>query len=90
MSWRAIDAELRLDLAQRALRAVERQLQLARLELHQDVAGADLGAELHRHLADDAGDLAADLRLVGREQRARQIDLALRPTCAATCRRLDG
>ena len=51
--------------------------QLARLEPDEDVAGAHLGAELHAHVADDAGDLAADARLIGRQQRAREVDLAL-------------
>ena len=60
LSCDAVDAELRLDLAQRALGALERELQLARLEADEHVAGLHLGAELHRHLADDAGDLAAD------------------------------
>ena len=61
----AIDAELRFDLAQRAFGAVERELQLARFEPDEHVAGPDLGAELHADFADDAGDLAADLRLSG-------------------------
>ena len=44
LSCSVIDAELRLDLAQSAFGAVERQLQLARVEPRDDVAGSDLGA----------------------------------------------
>src|SRR5262249_49545706 len=67
---RAIDAELRLDLAQRALGALGGELELARLEPRQHVAGPDVGAELHRDLADDAGGFAADPGLIRRGQRA--------------------
>src|SRR5262245_45993390 len=72
-----IDAELRLDLTQLALGAIDRELQLARLEPDEEVAGAHFGPELHRHVGDDAGDFAADFGLIGGEQRAREIDLAL-------------
>ena len=74
---RPVDAQLCLDLAQRALGALEGQRQLPRLEPHQHVADADLAPELDPHLADDAGDLAADARLVGRHQRAGQVHAAL-------------
>ena len=47
LSCAAIDAELRFDLPQRALGAVQRELQLARLEPDEDVSGAHFGAELH-------------------------------------------
>ena len=77
MSCAAVDAELRFDLAQRALGAVERQLQLARLEPDEHVAGPDLGAELHADFADDAGDLAADLGLSGDISVPGEVDLAL-------------
>ena len=73
----AVDAELRFHLSQRALRAIHRELQLARLQADEDIAGLHLGAELDAHLADDAGDFAADLRHVRREQGARELDLAL-------------
>src|SRR5439155_15378357 len=73
----AVDAELRLHLAQGALRAIQRELQLARLQADEDVAGLDLRAQLHTHFADDSGDFAADLRHVGREERAGELDLAL-------------
>ena len=43
----------------------------------QHVADADFAAELDGHFPDDAGDFAADARLVGRHQRAGQIDAAL-------------
>ncbi len=72
-----IDPELRFDLAQGAFRPIERELQLARLETNEHVSEAHLRPELHRDLANDAGHLAADSRLIGGEQRARQIDLAL-------------
>ena len=73
----AVDPELRFDLPQRALGAVERELQLARLEPDEHVAGPDLGAELHADVAHDPGDLAADACLIGGDQRAGQVDLAL-------------
>ena len=62
---RAVDAELRLDLPELALGAVERELQLARIEAHEHVAGPHFGAKLHRHIAHDAGDFAADAGLIG-------------------------
>ena len=71
---RAVDAELRFDLPQRALRPLERERQLARLEAHQHVADAHVAAELNRDLADDAGDLAADARLIGRDEGAGEVD----------------
>ena len=72
-----IDPELRFDLAEGALGAVERQLELARLQPGDHVAGPDLGAELHADVAHDAGDLAADACLLGGRQRPRQVHLAL-------------
>jgi hypothetical protein len=60
-----------------AFGAIERELQLARLDVHEHVAGADLASELHGHVANDAGDFAADLRLVGRHQGAGEIHLPL-------------
>ena len=74
---RSIDAELRFNLAQRAFRPFERKLELARLEADQRIAGSHFGSKLHRHVDHDAGDFAAHLCLIGREQRARQIDLPL-------------
>ena len=73
----AIDAELRFDLPQRALGAVDGELQLTRVEADEAVARPHLGAELHRHVEDAAAHFAAHSRLVGREQRSGQIDLAL-------------
>ena len=46
-------------------------------ELDQRIADADLAADLHEDGADDARGFGADLRLVGREQRAGEIHLPL-------------
>ena len=74
---RPAHAELRARLEQRRLGPLEGQRQLARLDLDQRRADADLPADLHQHAADDACGLGADPRLVGREQRAGQVDLPL-------------
>ncbi len=70
-------AELRAGLAQRGLGALEGQLQLARLDLDERRADADFAADFHEHPADDAGRFRADLGLIGRQQRAGEVDLPL-------------
>ncbi len=67
---RSLEADLGFDLTQRALGALERELELPRLQSHQDVAGANFRTKLDKNLANDPGDLTADLGLIGREQRA--------------------
>ena len=74
---RPAHAELGARLAQRRFRPLERQRQFARLEPHERRADVHLGPDLDEHLADDAAGFGADLGLVGREQRARQVDLPL-------------
>jgi hypothetical protein len=74
---RMIDAELRFDLAQLAFRPIERELELLRLDAHEDVAGADLSAELDGNFVHAAGHFTADLRHVRRQERPGQIDLPL-------------
>ena len=70
-------AELGAGLSQRAFGARQRQRQFPGLELDQRIADADLAADLHEDGADDARGFGADLRLVGREQRAGEIHLPL-------------
>jgi len=66
-------AELRFNLAQRAFGSLQRQCEFSRIELGERVADPHFGAELNRHLANDAGRFAADLGLVGRHERTGQV-----------------
>ena len=60
-----------------ASRPFEGEGQFPRLELDERRADVHLAADFDQDLADDARRLRADLRRVGRQQRAGQVNLAL-------------
>ncbi len=74
---RPVHPELGPRLLERAFGAGQRELQFPGLEFHQRGANLDVLANLHQHGAHDAGRLGADPGLVGREERAGQVDHAL-------------
>ncbi len=85
----AAEAKLRFDLPELALGPLERQLQFLWFDTHEQIAGADLGAELNRYLLHPPCHFAADPRHVGGEQRAGEVDLTLNRD-PLHIRRLDG